>query len=165
MKAQLQDNNIEQKFFVMSKRYNKKTLEDFGLIQTKDPEVFKLPSDSSLWKRRSLYDFGWGKENGFYRIPLPKFDGLVKLILHSKLEENKYGAAALILDDFGEELLLFCEEILKDRERAQKYLEFFRILHLEIPINRSMTWGKTLKQINQDSEKWKKISDQINNLC
>ena len=59
---------------------------------------------SRRFNKRQPEDFGWGKETGFYRIPLLDFQGLVNLILQSKSEEDKYGAASVILDDYCDEL-------------------------------------------------------------
>ena len=64
---------MNEKLFMMSMRFNKESPEDFGLIPSEDSDIYVKPSDNSLWKKRNLYDFGWGKENGFYKLPLPNF--------------------------------------------------------------------------------------------
>ena len=134
---------------MMSMRFNKEAPEDFGLIPSEDTDIYIMPSDKSLWKKRNLYDFGWGKENGYYKLPLPQFDDLVNIIMNSECKDNKYGAAAIILDDFNDNLLRKCQEILKDGKNAKKYYDFFRILQLDIPINRSFTLGKNNKEISR----------------
>lgn len=148
-------------FFMMSMRFNKSTPEDFGLVQTDDSGVYIMQSDNSLWKKRDLYDFGWGKENGYYRLPLPCFDDLVSIILNSNLKNNKYGAAAIILDDYCEELYDKCDEILKDTQKVDEYSEFFSILQLEKPINRSTIVGKRSIQVSEDYNKWEEISKRL----
>ena len=120
-----------------------------------------LPIDNSLWKKRNLYDFGWGKENGYYRLPLPQFDDLVNIIIISKCKDNRYGAAAIILDDFNDNLLIKCQEIFKYEKNPKKYCDFFKILQLNIPINRSSILGKSYKEITEDFEKWNDISKQV----
>lgn len=152
---------MNEKFFMMSIRFNKKSPEDFGLIPSKDADVYIMPSDNSLWKKRDLYDLGWGKEIGYYKLPLPKFDDLVNIILNSNCQENKYGAAAIILDDFSDKLLNKCQEILQDRKSIKKYLNFFKILQLQIPINRSSTVRKSYNEIFESFQKWKDISNQL----
>lgn len=152
---------MNEKIFMMSMRFNKEAPEDFGLIPSEDTDIYIMPSDKSLWKKRNLYDFGWGKENGYYKLPLPQFDDLVNIIMNSECKDNKYGAAAIILDDFNDNLLRKCQEILKDGKNAKKYYDFFRILQLDIPINRSFTLGKNNKEISEDFEKWKYISMQV----
>lgn len=152
---------MNEKLFMMSMRFNKESPEDFGLIPSEDTDIYIMPSDKSLWKKCNLYDFGWGKENGYYKLPLPQFDDLVNIIINSECKDNKYGAAAIILDDFNDDLLLKCQEIFKDGKSAKKYGDFFKILQLDIPINRSSTLGKSYKEISEDFEKWKDISEQV----
>lgn len=152
---------MEEKLFMLSKRFDKKTPGDFGLIASKDADIYIRPSDNSLWKRRNLYDFGWGKENGYYKLPLPQFDDLVNIVLNSECKDNKYGAAAIILDEYNDNLLSKCQKILKDKRNAKKYCDFFKILHLDVPLNRSSTLGKNYKEISEDFEKWKDISEQV----
>jgi len=153
--------NMNEKLFMMSMRFNKESPEDFGLIPSEETDIYIMPSDKSLWKKRNLYDFGWGKENGYYKLPLPQFDDLVNIIINSESKDNKYGAAAIILDDFNDDLLFKCQEIFKDGKNAKKYGDLFKILQLDIPMNRSSTLGKSYKEISEDFEKWKDISKQV----
>lgn len=151
-------------YFLMSKRFNKQSPEDFGLISSKNPEVFTKPEDLSQWKSRQLYDYGWGKENGYYKIPMPDFNGLVDIILKSKNDDDKFGAAAVILDDYYDELLEKCFEIFEDKKDVKKYADFFKVLNLRNPINRSSTMGKHYTRISEDFEKWKTIARKIENI-
>lgn len=146
---------------MMSMRFNKNSPEDFGLIPTNEDDTFIMPSDNSLWKKRNLYDFGWGQENGYYRLALPSFEELVDIILSSDCNDNKYGAAAVILEDFCDELLIKAQELLKDEKNIRRYIQFFKILQLEIPINRSDILGKSYNEISENYEKWKDISRQV----
>ena len=59
-----------------------------------------------------MYDFGWGKENGFYKSPLPNFDILLELALNSKSRDDMYGAAAMFLENYADELLCQCETLI-----------------------------------------------------
>jgi len=158
---------MSDKFFMMSMRFNKKTYNEFGLILSGEPDVYVMTSDNSLWKKRQLYDFGWGRENGFYRLPLFGFNQLVELLLKSDIDDNKYGAAAVILDDYCEDLFVKSNEILNDKNRKQNYFDFFKILKLDQPMNRSYILGKSFKEISKDFEKWKelsiKVQDYLNN--
>lgn len=149
------------KYFLISFRYNKTFPEDFGLIQSEAPGLFINPKDGSLWAQRSLYDYGWGKENGFYKMPMPDFEGLVGIILNSKNEDDKYGAAAVILEDFSTELLDKCFKVFEDGKRTQQYCEFFEILRLDTPINRSPIMGKHMSKVLEDSERWKQVSEKV----
>ena len=156
--------DFDTKYFMMSFRFNKETPKDFGLIKSNSTNIYISPLDKSLWKKRNLYDFGWGNENGYYRLPLGEFEDLIDIILNTNSDENKYGAAAVILDDYCDKLLIKCQELLKDNMRIKEYLEFFKILKLDISINRSNTHGKNFKEVSKEFDKWKDISEQIQSL-
>ena len=64
------------KYFLMSTRFNKQNPSDFGLEYVDGK--FVLLKDGSEWIQCQLYDYGWGKENGYYKKPLGSFDELVK---------------------------------------------------------------------------------------
>ena len=51
-----------------------------------------------------LIDFGWGKENGFYKKPLGIFTELIKIVLDFTDQEDSYGAASIIEDYYPNEL-------------------------------------------------------------
>ena len=152
------------KYFLMSMRFNKQLPKDFGLIPSGNSDIFISHDDNSQWKSRSLYDFGWGKENGYYKAPMPDFNELVNIILQSKNDDDKYGAAAVILDDHCEELLQKCFEIFADGNNVKKHTEFFKILKLQNPINRSPTIGKHYTHISEDFKKWKIIAKMVSKI-
>ncbi len=110
------------------------------------------------------YDFGWGPENGYYRLPLTdNLDDLIDLILFSNDEENQYGAAAVILDDHCEELKSKCQQIFQQKE-VMKYKGLLRILKLDDPTNRSSVIGKSFEQIKEDYEQWIDIATRVKKL-
>ena len=76
------------KYFVMSMRFNKCNASDFGFV-SKDSNTAINPKDNSTWIKAALFDFGWGKENGFYKAPLPSFEFLFELALHSTNPINR----------------------------------------------------------------------------
>ena len=150
--------------FLISMRFDKQTLTDFGLIPSEEADVFVRQSDGSKWKARPSYDFGWGKENGCYKVPMPDFNELINIIMYSKDNDDKYGAAAVLLDDFCDELLDRCFEILADDKNVKRYSEFFKILNLQSPINRSPIVGKHYSRIAEDFEKWKTLAREVNSI-
>jgi hypothetical protein len=155
---------MDEKKFMMSKRFNKSLPEDFGLTYTANPSEFLRVSDCSKWIKRELYDLGWGRENGFYRLPLPSFEELVSIVMSSEDEENVYGAASIILDDFTNELLLFCRKILENKSVNKEHIRFYSVLILDKPINRSSTVGKNFSSVMKDYELWADISRQVEKL-
>ena len=144
-------------YFVMSMRFNKCNASDFGFV-FKDTNTAVNPKDNSVWVKTNLYDFGWGKENGFYKIPLPCFDELFKLVLYSTDDEDKYGAAAVILERFSYELLCECENLMNNQLRIKDFKKLVEIFSLKVPLNRCSTLGKTYVQIQKEYLRWENIS-------
>ena len=144
-------------YFVMSKRFNKREATDFGFTPI-DADTAINPKDNSIWKKTSLYDFGWGKENGFYKVPLPEFDTLFELALHSTSSEDTYGAAAIILEKYPDSLLDKCEEIMMDNSQKKEFKRLTELFNLKNALNRSPISGKTLKQIQNDYARWENVS-------
>jgi len=142
----------------MSTRFDKCNASDFGLIE-EDMNTGISPKDGSIWKRTSLYDFGWGKENGFYKTPLPNFEKLFEIALYSKNSDDMYGAAAVILDRFPDELLYQCELYLNEDDRKSEIVRLINLFKLKLATNRCAIAGKTYRQIEQDFRRWKKISE------
>jgi len=152
---------MDRRYFMMSQHFNKSSPDEFGLVPTTNPDIFILPQDNSKWKYRQLYDFGWGNEEGYFRIPLPDFHTLLNIIMFSDIEDNIFGAAAVVLSDYPEELLKECKHILHDENIPLEYLKLFKILNLDKPLNRSPIIGKSLSEISQDYEIWKNIADAV----
>lgn len=136
-------------YFVMSTRFNKSKASDFGLI-SKDANTAINPNDNSIWIRTALYDFGWGKENGFYKSPLPNFDILLELALNSKSRDDMYGAAAMILENFSDELLCQCETLINDRSRKKEFKRLVELFKLKSATNRCSVVRKTYEQVKSD---------------
>ncbi len=160
--------NAEQPYFLMSFRFDKKEPGEFGLVASpQGDDLFLSNRDGSSWKKKGLYDFGWGNESGFVRQPELDFDELWYLIWHSERQENVYGAAAELLEKYPEQLLakveaLFSQDIpAGDTERVKKIL---LILKLDQPFNRSNIIGKPYQQIETDSKRWRVISEKVSTL-
>lgn len=145
-------------YFVMSMRFNKCNASDFGFISNGTNTAVN-PNDNSTWIKAALYDFGWGKENGFYKAPLPSFDTLFKLALYSTNRDDMYGAAAIILEKFADELLCQCEILGKEHFRKKEFKKLVELFKLKVPTNRSSVVQKTYEQIQNDYARWEKISE------
>ena len=145
-------------YFVMSMRFNKCNASDFGLI-LKDTNTAINPNDNSTWTKAYLYDFGWGKENGFYKEPLPCFDSLFEIALYSTNSEDMYGAAAIILEKFPDELLYKCEIFMNDRLRKNEFKKMVDLFNLKSSMNKCSVSGKTCAQIQSDYTRWRRVSE------
>ena len=145
-------------YFVMSRRFNKRSAADFGLSDLGDDMAVRS-SDGSLWQKALLYDLGWGPENGYYRVPLPDFPQLMDIVLRSNDEEDAFGAAAMIERQYPELLLEHCEEMMIDPARAADFEKLVRIFRLHHPVNRCPIAGKQSDEIRSDSERWSRIAE------
>ena len=159
--------DLEKVYFKMSFRFNKRKPEDFGLtVAQEDINCYTDLMDSSLWQKNELYDFGWGNENGFIRLPKLTFDELWYLITNSEIQENKYGAAYIIEQEHPDELL---QELLNVFVQQNKYIsegmkDAFNILRLHEPMNRSSIVGKHFSVIEKDFDNWKYVSESVKKL-
>lgn len=91
-------------------------------------DLYRHMETGEMFRRRLLYDFGWGQEYGFQLLPAATFDELIALVetpfpLHKHrfwgkytAEEmrqteiwrsNLYGAIAVIMEDHVQELVDF----------------------------------------------------------
>lgn len=145
-------------YFVMSRRFDKRTASDFGLSDLGDGMAVR-PSDGSLWQEALLYDLGWGPENGYCRVPLPDFPQLMDIVLRESDEEDVFGAAAMIERQYPELLLERCEEMMMDPARAADFEKMVRIFRLYHPVNRCSIEGKRYEEIRSDSERWNRIAE------
>lgn len=142
------------KYFKMSRNFNKKNPKEFGFI-IKDNKII-LPLDHSVWEIKQLYDFGWGKENGFYKTPLPNFNELIDIILKENDEDDIYGAAAIILELYSKELLLYLESLGIPSQEIKGKLN--KVFQLQKPINRSFEMRMSVEEISKEHMKWINIS-------
>jgi hypothetical protein len=147
--------------------YNKNKPEDFGLTRTQgNDKIYLCESDRSEWVKKELYDFGWGNENGYVRMPQLGFEDLLFLLENSELQDNLYGSAYILVDEYPDKLLDYLYDLV-DQENIQnneRFKRIARVLRLETSINRSKTLGKTLTEIKSDYEKWRFLSERAKSI-
>lgn len=151
-------------YFVMSRRFDKRTASDFGLSDLENGMAVRS-SDGSLWQKALLYDLGWGPENGYYRVPLPDFPQLLDIVLRESDEEDVFGAAAMIERQYPELLLERCEEMMPAPARAADFEKMVRIFRLYHPVNRCPIEGKQADEIQSDSERWSRVAESAAAVC
>lgn len=100
-----------------------------GKIFSKQQDGLYINAETGeLYRKRLLYDFGWGQENGFELMPQLSFDELIQLVeepvvlpqkkfwqKYTKEEmrqadiwrSNLYGAVAAIMQDYTDEFVEF----------------------------------------------------------
>lgn len=145
-------------FFVMSFRFDRSAASDFGFIPV-DGSTAIDPKDGATWSRIELFDFGWGKENGFYKEPMPGFDTLLDIALHSKERDDAYGSAAVILDRFPYELLCKCEKLMNGKVNRKELARLNELFDLKKPVNRCAAIRKSHDQVKDDYDRWMKLAE------
>ena len=148
--------------FLMSYRFNKRTYSDFGLEKGESPDEYLNPKNKTVWIPCKLFDFGWGREIGFYRKPLPEYDTLFTLVIESQVFEDIYGASAIIMDKHSDELLVSCERILLENTDTGTLRRLIEVFHLDVGVNRSTVKGKSYSDVLHDYARWKAVSEKIN---
>lgn len=100
-----------------------------GTIFSKQQDGLYINAETGeLYRKRLLYDFGWGQENGFELMPQLSFDELIQLVeqpmvipqkkfwgeytkeeiqLADIWRNNLYGAVAVIMQDYTDKLVEF----------------------------------------------------------
>lgn len=102
----------KNKEFMMSYKHNKVTPEDFGLIE-RDGRYFSK-RDGSEWIPHQMHNFGYGPENGFYKLPLSSFNGLIDFIEGSyKKEDQALCAAVMLMELYPTEVKNYLLKIIK----------------------------------------------------
>ncbi len=148
------------KNFMMSKKFNKISYSDFDLYEMGGKYFRKI--DGSEWIPCLLYDFGWGKENGFYKVPLGDFTDLIKIVLEKSDDEDSYAAASIIMYNYVFELKTYLLDLINTYNKNVDYGRLCSIFKLEIPLNRTIKEGMNFQNIDKEYSDWKNISRYFN---
>lgn len=145
------------KKFLMSKKFNKQSLEDFGMEYINGKYIYI--QDESEWMKCQLYDFGWGKENGFYKLPIGDFEELIEIVLNDYDEEDSYGAAAIIEENYAKELKEYLLMLIHQNCTNNIMCKLNEIFHLDKAINRTIKEKMSIAEIQKEYNEWKKIAE------
>lgn len=142
-----------------------------------------------IYRKRLLYDFGWGQENGFELLPQLSFEELIQLVecsaviprkklLQKHTEEeirqadiwrsNLYGAVAVIMQDHVEELIEFLSnKVDTDYFSNPCIRENFKCFSFDSQKTRAegkLPGGvltRSYEDILKDYPRWKEISSKV----
>ena len=145
------------RYFMMSMRFNKQHPSSFGL-KYKDGRFVSLVDDSE-WVPCQLYDYGWGKENGYYKKPLGSFDELIKLVLDFTDDEDSYGAAAIIEDMYSNELKQYLLEYIHHQPSKKIKTRLSDLFKLNLSINRTYNKDYSFEKNDIEYKQWKRICE------
>ena len=163
---------------------------DKQFVQKSD-DLFLDEKTNTLFRKRKLYDFGWGNESGFEKLPALGFPELIRLIeigytprkntiFHKKLKPeelkenqirfaNYYGAASVIMLDHIEEFIDFLSEKIQtdyftDKRIRQYYRVFCFDTQKEMEQYGYCTGGiltESYEEVLNKYPKWRLISDTV----
>jgi len=157
-----------------------KCISDNQYINTLNKEVFR---------KRLLYDFGWGQETGFELLPALSFEELIELVEQSTviiknsivkrytLEEirnnrvnqsNLFGAVSVIMQDHVEELIEFLTNKIEtdyfscaDIRKNFIWFSFSSSKMKEIGKIPGGNLTKSYEDVLNEYAQWKKISEKV----
>ncbi len=167
--------NINDNYFYMP--FGPVTLDpkEIGLRPTFFKNIYIDNKTGTKWRKCMLFNTGWGRPEGFEKLPELEFNDLIKLALSSdhattKLsvqeeESNKYGAIAVIMDRHINELIDFLSRNLdnKDLFGVGLYRRNLSLFGFDAKIAKTNggSGTKSYEDVLNQYSKWREISLQI----
>ena len=169
--------DLNKRYFIMPFGPTSITNKDVGLIRAPIVNLY-VDANGSKWRRRYLFDTGWGRPLGFERLPRLEFLDLLTLVLKSdyqnstlsvrEVESNQYGAVSVIMDTYREELIDFLSSNIENKNLFENllYRKNLKIFCFESSYMEHMGGnGKnSYEEILNTYPEWRKISKKVNEL-
>lgn len=164
--------NLEDNYFYITMNFNYKVSPPE--MEKIDNNILREAKSGVLYKRRPLYDFGWGQEHGLEKLPPLRFDELIELVIKFNNNDeilirlvkfsNMIGAVAVIMEDHVLELIDFLtKKILTDFFEDKQIRENFKWFCFDEKVIYSRGGIKTLsyEEVLKKYPQWNKISSNI----
>ena len=74
-------------YFIQTTRFIPIDYKQYG-FKVIDDNTILLEKNGSIWKSIKLYDLGCGRENGFYRTPMPKKEELFFMVFPKEIKND-----------------------------------------------------------------------------
>lgn len=118
----------KESYFMQTLRHYPCSISDFGL-QESDDGTYYHEEDQSYWVSKSLYNLGYGKENGFCKLPMLEFEKLIAFAFDDNVDNsdivcvmNHWGAISVLTDDYYEKTKAYIMQMSKQDDKfMQKY--------------------------------------------
>ena len=179
--------DYRKKYFYITVNYCPNIDELFTQIHG---DIYESVATGLKYKKRLLYDYGWGQEEGYVCYPEPTFRQLISLVgylpPHMKnnpfsflikqnreqytiCEHNAIGAISIIMQDYVEELIAFLKEKIGTdyfedrhvRKRFQRFV-FSREKAKEFGIVAGGSVGMlSYSEILQKHDSWSEIAQRV----
>lgn len=173
-----------EKQFYVTMNFMPRYEEEFTCI---DGDVFRNNSSGMLFRKRLLYDFGWGQEYGFEKLPELYFEKLIKLVEQSVViiknskkytseeirnnrvnQSNLFGAVSVIMQDHVEELIEFLTNKIEtdyfscaDIRKSFIWFSFSSSKMREIGQIPGGNLTKSYEEVLNEYAQWRKISEKV----
>jgi hypothetical protein len=163
-----------------------------GTVLKKSQDDLYIENETGeVYRKRLLYDFGWGQESGFELLPQLSFEALIELIerpmvLHQKhffgkhtkeeikqadiWRSNLYGAVSVIMQDYVEELIDFLSSKINTNYFSNPSIrENFKCFSFDSQKTRAEgkipggVLSRSYEEILNDYYQWKSISSWVIN--
>ena len=152
-------------------RYERKL---FSLIEG---DRFRLNASGELYRRRELYNWGYGNEKGFVKLPEPGFEELIVLIRDFRERKRLFGsdrerlevlvgAVAVVMSDFRNELVDWLEanidgSLFEDPAVVDNFKWFCFVSGLEKPPFYGGVGVHSYEWLMNQVPKWHEIRDEV----
>lgn len=118
-----------ESYFMQTLRHYPCSISDFGLCKSDDGTYYR-EEDQSNWISKPLYDLGYGRENGFCKLPMLDFEKLIVLAFDDNVDHsdivcvmNNWGAISVLADDYYEKTKEYIVRMAKQDQNFRKKYE------------------------------------------
>ena len=155
------------KYFMQTICFSPSSYERLGLEKIGE-NLYVSKEDGSVWKERSLYDLGWGREKGYCRMPELPFEKLIVLAFvipdDNDIDQkyNYWGSLSVLLDDHCEKLIEYIHNrICNDASFVSDYKHIIAYIDVELNIPDNVIWRLSDKTLQNNCNRWKALRSSI----
>ncbi|MFA5419213.1 MAG: hypothetical protein WC341_12225 [Bacteroidales bacterium] len=138
-----------------------------------DDDTYWSKEDGSLWQKKEMIDLGWGKENGFCRLPILDYEHLKNNVLNFSFpkksrivedeEYNFYGSLSVLIYDYPDRFFEDIEELINSGNFNKEENHFLLdTVSREYLVPEEILERLANKHLRYLCEKWKKITTKLN---
>ena len=155
-------------YFIQTTRFIPIDYKQYG-FKVIDDNTILLEKDGSIWKSAKLYDLGWGRENGFYRTPMPKKEELFFMVFPKEIKNdfeerfNYWGSISIMLDEYCDFLLekISNELIVNKKNFIDKYENALLYINAELNVSDNLIDRLADKKLASNCKKWKQLNEEF----
>ncbi len=136
--------------------------------------LYKESISGLTYRKRLLYNCGWGQEEGYELLPALSFDELISIVIayntdnelisERKKFSNLLGAVAVIMQDYQKELLCFLLDKIQtsffDNQQIKENFQWF-CFDEKLAGPKGGIGRKSYEQVLKQYPKWLEISSKV----